>query len=58
MGNLTRIVIELTFDDHPEPVAVHVGPDDVDTIPQTIDAIIYMEHHGTPKPLTPIGDLH
>jgi len=59
MGNLTKVTIELQFDDHPEPVTVIVGTDDVSTIQQTIEAIVYMEKNDVPTaPPINHGVLH
>ena len=51
-------MIEMYFDDQPEPITIVVGPDDISSVQQTVDGVIYLEKHGVQPQHQPQGDLH
>lgn len=58
MSDLTKMLIELYFDDREEPVLVVLGKDDLESLQTTIEAIIYIEKNGAPAPIPTTEVLH
>ncbi len=58
MNDITKVLVELYFDDGEQPVLVVLGKDDLESLQTTIDAVIYMEKNGAPAPLPTNEVLH